>query len=66
MDKVGGLWYFPLENWTSVPGAGAHRDQTRAWESLKRGSGCVGRLLTLRILQGKDVGTTEKMLAGLE
>lgn len=56
MDKVGGLWYFPLENWTFVPGAGAHRAQTGAWESLKRGSGCMG----------KDVGTTEKMLAGLE
>lgn len=66
MDIVGGLWYFHLENLTSVPGSGGHRDQICAWERLKTESGWMGRLLTLRILQGKDEDIAEKMRAGLE
>ena len=62
MDKMGGLWYFPLENVTSVPGVGGHRDQTCAWESLKTGwqlmpqegeVAAVGKLLCTEFFRAK-------------
>lgn len=67
VDKVRVLWYFHLENLTSDLGAVGHRGQAYTWKHLKneeqptdaRGrSECTGQAVTLRIFQGKDVGSS--------